>query len=190
VQEVRTNTLKHSRKFKKSFAEWLWVHPIYLFVVIIINIISININSHPFLIQLFTSLTGKLELCVVYPTAVIHVSADVNKEPNVEQKTQKTFLTIFFSIFVYRLILRVHFIYNIWGAVYTHKVSTLPLKEKLKVNVIGKALMCVSCNFNCTLYTTTVQVQRKYSHILNCPLHKTTALTMLLPPFLMPKKDT
>jgi hypothetical protein len=142
VQEERTNTLKHPRKFKKSFAEWLWVHAIYLFVLIIINFTSININSHLFLMQLFTSLTGKLELHVVYTTTVIRVSADVNKEPNVEQKTQH-FLTIFFSIFIYRLILHVHFIYSIWGTVYTHKVSTLPLKEKLKVNVIGKSLMCV-----------------------------------------------
>jgi len=53
---------------------------------------------------------------------------------------------------------------------------TLPLKEKLKVNVLGKSLICVSCNFNCTIFTTTV---RKYSYILNCPMHKTTALLML-----------
>jgi hypothetical protein len=58
------------------------VHPIYLFVLITINIISININSHPFLI------TGKLELHVVYTAVVIHVTADVNKDPSVEQKTQ------------------------------------------------------------------------------------------------------
>ena len=65
------------------------MHAIYLFVFIIINInISININSHPFLMQLFTFLTGKLELCVVSTTAVIHVPADVNKDPNVEQKTK------------------------------------------------------------------------------------------------------
>ena len=56
---------------------------------------------------LFTFLTGKLELRVVSTTAVIHVSEDVNKDPNVEQKTQN------FSHNFLEHILHVHFIYNI-----------------------------------------------------------------------------
>jgi len=159
------------------------MHAIYQFVFIIINInISININSYPFLTQLFTFLIGKLEFRVVSTTAVIHVSADVNKDPNIDQKTQN-----FSQNFLEHICTQAHSACAFYLQYLRMCLSTLPLKEKLKVNVLGKSLICVSCNFNCTIFTTTIQVKRKYSYILNCPMHRTTALIML---FFTPTKDT
>ena len=107
MQEVRTNTLKHSRKFKKSFDKWLWVHAIYLFVffllllLLLLTLISVLILIHIcFWCNCLPFLQGKLELHVVSTTTVIHVSADVSKDPNVEEKTQNfshSFLEHFYT---------------------------------------------------------------------------------------------
>jgi len=148
---------------------------LFVFIIIIINInTSININSHPFFMQLFTFLTEKMELSAVSTTAVIHVSADVNKDPNIEQKTQNVSHN-----FLEHICTQVHSVCAFYLQYLRMCLSTLPLKEKLKVNVLGKSLICVSCNFNGTIFTTTIQVKRKHSYILNCPMHKTTALIML-----------
>ena len=113
---------------------------------------------------------------MVSTTAVIHVPADVNKDPNVEQKTQN-----FSHNFLEHIYTQVHSACAFHLQYLRICLFTLPLNEKLKVNVLGKSLICVSvsCNLNCTIFTTTVQVKRKYSYILNFPVHKTTALIML-----------
>jgi len=105
------------------------MHAVYLLVFIIIFKInlSININLHPFSMQLFTFLTGKLELHVVSTTPVIHVTADVSKDPNVEQKTQN-----FSHNFLEHICTQAHSACTFYLQYLRMCLSTLPLKEKLK----------------------------------------------------------
>lgn len=53
-------------------------------------------------------------------------------------------------------------------------------KRNWKLNVLGKSPMCVSYNFHCTIFTTTIMsIKRKRNHILNYPWIKLQLLIML-----------